>query len=99
MKQIPRRQFVKDTTIAGLGLLSFSPQLFASQKMSKVRLGMIAVGLRGQNHLQEMLRRPDVEVVAMADPDKKMMAMAQALVTKAGKKAAVEYTNGNYDYK
>jgi hypothetical protein len=46
-----------------------------------VRLGFIAVGLRGQTHLEEMLKRDDVEIVAMADPDKKMMA-AQSLVLK-----------------
>jgi hypothetical protein len=34
---------------------------------------MIAVGLRGQLHLSEMLKRNDVEVIAMADPDKRMM--------------------------
>ena len=38
---------------------------------------MIAVGLRGQSHLEEMLKRNDVEIVAMADPDKGMMAAAQ----------------------
>lgn len=60
---------------------------------------MIAIGLRGQLHLSEMLKRDDVEVVAMADPDKQMMAMAQDLVRKFNKKAPVEYTNGNHDYR
>jgi predicted dehydrogenase len=99
MNQIPRRKFVKDSTIAGLGLLSITPQLFAGGKASKIRLGMIAVGYRGQTHLSEMLKRNDVEIIAMADPDKRMMAMAQDLIKKAGKKAPVEYTNGDYDYK
>jgi hypothetical protein len=99
MTPMPRRQFVRDSAIAGLGILSFPNQLFASQKMSKVRIGMIAVGLRGQTHLGEMLKRNDVEIMAMADPDKNMMAMAQSLVKKAGKKAPVEYTNGPEDYK
>ena len=60
---------------------------------------MIAVGLRGQSHLDEMLKRNDVEVVAMADPDKGMMADAQKLVRQYKKNAPAEYTNGNYDYR
>ncbi len=60
---------------------------------------MIAVGLRGQAHLEEMLKRSDVDIVAMADPDKIMMAASQKLVSKYGKKAPVEYTNGPYDYR
>ena len=46
----------------------------------------IAVGLRGQSHLEEMLKRNDVEIVAMADPDKGMMAAAQKLVAQYNKK-------------
>jgi predicted dehydrogenase len=64
-----------------------------------VRLGLIAVGYRGQAHLEEMLKRNDVEIIAMADPDKSMMAMAQELIKKSGRNAAAEYTNGNYDYR
>ena len=74
-------------------------KVFAGVKQTKVRIGLIAVGLRGQLHLSEMLKRDDVEVIAMADPDKQMMAMAQKLVKQSGKKAPVEYCNGNYDYK
>ena len=34
-----------------------------------------------------MLKRNDVDVIAMADPDKQMMARAQKIVSKFGKKA------------
>ncbi len=100
MKNIHRRQFIKNTAITGmaLGMFDFAKG-FASQKQDVVRIGMIAVGLRGQTHLSEMLKRNDVEVVAMADPDKNMMAMARELVKKSGKKAPAEYGNGPYDYK
>jgi predicted dehydrogenase len=62
-------------------------------------LGFIAVGLRGQTHLEEMLKRDDVEIIAMADPDKGMMAAAQSLVLKYKRKAPKEYGNGPYDYR
>jgi hypothetical protein len=96
-----RRNFLKQTALAGSGMM-FLPsaiKALASEQATKVRIGMIAVGLRGQLHLEEMLKRKDVEVIAMADPDRKMMGMAQALVQRFGKKAPVEYTNGNYDYR
>src|SRR5690606_26324159 len=49
--------------------------------------------------LTGLLKRNDVEVVAMADPDKQMIGMAQELVKRAGKKAPVVYSNGNYGYR
>jgi hypothetical protein len=96
-----RRNFIQNSLIFSAGI-SFLPQSLRAmypEKLDKVRIGMIAVGYRGQSHLGEMLKRPDVEVVAMADPDKNMMAMAQKLVAKYGRKAPVEYTNGDYDYR
>jgi len=96
-----RRKFIRDTTIAGAAISAINNpfKAFASVKKSTVRVGMLAVGLRGQSHLEEMLKRNDVEVVAMADPDKGMMAMAQKIVTQYKKKAPAEYTNGPTDYK
>ncbi|MFT3680161.1 MAG: Gfo/Idh/MocA family oxidoreductase [Ferruginibacter sp.] len=96
-----RRAFIKQSLMAGAGiaLMNTPAAAFAPVTKDKVRLGMIAVGMRGQVHLVEMLKRKDVEVVAMADPDKGMMAKAQSLVKKYGGKPPAEYTNGNEDYK
>jgi hypothetical protein len=96
-----RRNFVKDVAASGIAVSAIHAplKLFASAKKDKVRIGMIAVGLRGQSHLDEMLKRNDVKVVAMADPDKGMMADAQKLVAQYKKDAPAEYTNGNYDYR
>ncbi len=96
-----RRKFIKDSALTGaaISFMSTPLKVFATEKKPVVRLGMIATGFRGQSHLGEMLKRNDVEIVAMADPDKNMMAMAQKLVADHGKKAPVEYTNGNYDYR
>ncbi|HEX8358017.1 MAG TPA: Gfo/Idh/MocA family oxidoreductase [Segetibacter sp.] len=96
-----RRKFIKSAALASasVGLIQSPLQVLASEKQSVVRIGLIAVGLRGQLHLSEMLKRNDVEVVAMADPDKEMMARAQKIVSKSGKKAPLEYTNGPYDYR
>ena len=73
----------------GVSLLDTPAKLFGNEIKSTVRIGMIAVGLRGQTHLEEMLKRKDVEIIAMADPDKGMMKMGQKLVSKYNKKAPV----------
>ncbi|HMT95465.1 MAG TPA: Gfo/Idh/MocA family oxidoreductase [Ferruginibacter sp.] len=95
-----RRKFIRNTGLAGLSVaLSLeSIQALSSQKNNKVRVGLIGVGLRGQEHVRLMATRPDVEIIAMADPDLKMMATSQNIIAKAGKPKPVEFTNGNYDY-
>lgn len=101
MNPIPRRQFIKQSSATSLAIgASLSGiKAFASERSSKVRLGIIGVGLRGQNHLEMMLNRSDVDIIAMADPNPIMMGTAQQIITKSGKKAAVEYGNGNYAYR
>jgi len=101
MSTYTRRKFLRDAAVAGAAVSAISTPLkvLAAEKRSTVRIGMIGVGLRGQSHLDEFLKRADVEIVAMADPDKNMMAMAQKIVAQYKKKSPVEYTNGNYDYK
>lgn len=96
-----RRKFLKQSVMAGaaIGLMQSPLKSFVAKDERKVKVGMIAVGMRGQTHLEEMLKRKDVEIIAMADPDKAMMALAQALVKKYDRKAPAEYTNGDLDYK
>jgi hypothetical protein len=101
MMSYDRREFIKKSFLSGatLSLTNLDLKTLAEEKATKVRLGFIAVGLRGQTHLGEMLKRNDVEIVAMADPDKKMMAAAQSLILKYKRKAPKEYSNGPYDYR
>lgn len=96
-----RKKFLK--TAAGASLAGmFMPQLFFSNSnisLPKVRIGIIAAGLRGQSHINVLAKRDDIEIVAIADPDTKMVERAQKILNKHGLKNAIEYTNGNYDYK
>ncbi len=98
---LARRNFLKTAAVAGFGALILPGSLsaLAVRPTSKVRLGIIGAGFRGQAHLEEMLKRDDVEIVALADPEKRMLAMAQQLIAKYGKPAAREFSNGNYDYR
>ena len=96
---IQRRIFIKQTTAATVCLaLSSNIKAFASSKVNQVKIGMIGVGLRGQNHLDLLLRRNDVIVTAFADPDKDMLASALKMVKDAGKPEPAVFSNGNDDY-
>lgn len=96
-----RRAFIRNTTLAtlGLGLIPRSVQAFYHPGDPKVRLGFIGCGLRGQSHLAELALRDDVEIIALADPDLAMMAMVQQVLVQAKRPKAVEFVNGNYGYR
>jgi predicted dehydrogenase len=80
-----RRIFVKNTAMAAAGLSVLPTLGFTAVEGSKVRLGLIGTGLRGQAHLDNALRREDTEVVAMCDIDERMLGMATDIVKKSGK--------------
>ena len=101
--EINRRRFLQ-TSAAGvtLGLpslaasSSFSVQ--SSQPKSKINLGFIGTGLRGQSHIALALNRDDCNVVAIADNDTEMIERTKKLINKKGKKQPVIYANGDRDY-
>lgn len=95
-----RRNFIKTSAAAGIGItLLPSDVLFSKDKDSKVRLGFIGVGLRGQNHLELALKRADTEVVAICDVQQRMIDMSLDLVTKSGKPKPQVILDGPYGYK
>ncbi len=60
-----RRDFI--ITAAALGATSLLPSVPAWAAGRRVRLGLIGTGMRGQVLLKELVRRDDVEVVALCD--------------------------------
>ncbi|OQP57032.1 glycosyl hydrolase [Niastella vici] len=80
-----RRTFVKNTGLATAGFAISPTARFFSAPEPSVKLGFIGVGLRGQNHLDNALRRKDVNVIAICDIDDRMLDMAGELFKKAGK--------------
>ncbi|ACU63963.1 Gfo/Idh/MocA family protein [Chitinophaga pinensis] len=102
-QQFHRRNFLKTTVAAGVGLtlLNTPARLFADIKKEKVRVGLIGVGARGQGHLDLCLHRDDVDVVAICDPDTQWaIPKSRELITKAygAKKKVAEYSNGPEDF-
>lgn len=95
-----RRTFMKSTGAVLTGSLLLPELVYPMSVKSsgKVRLGFIATGLRGQTHIEEMMKRDDVEIVALADPDPKMLSAALKLIEKAGWKTPAVYGNGDDDY-
>ena len=97
-----RRNFIKNVGIAGTAtILLPNGKLFAMENSSdaKVRLAIIGVGLRGQDHLELLLRRTDVEVVALCDISERSIKDAKELVTKFAKKTPELFTGNNFSYR
>lgn len=97
-----RRSFVKQTAAVatGLSILHSPLRVFAAEKKSKIRLGFIGVGLRGQSHLEEALKRRDIEVIAICDPDtESAIPRSRKILSDAGvKRKVAEYTRGDEDF-
>ncbi|HOX81611.1 MAG TPA: Gfo/Idh/MocA family oxidoreductase [Chryseolinea sp.] len=95
-----RRDFIKTTALASAGFsLLNSTILFAKDKEAKVRLGIIGVGFRGQNHLELALMRNDVEVVAICDMQQSMIDMSKEIVKKSNKPMPQIIVDGPLGYK
>jgi len=85
--------------MASLAVLP-ATQLFAQGRPdAKVRVAIIGVGLRGQNHLDLVLRRDDTEVVAICDIDDRMLTSSKELINKSGKKMPQIFTGDPYAWK
>lgn len=83
-----RRTFVKNAGIAAAAFSILpSSQVFSQSIKSKVRIGIIGVGLRGQNHLELALKRSDTEVVAICDINERMLTDSLEMIKKSGKPA------------
>src|SRR5687768_10561248 len=89
-----RKEFVRNTGLAAASL-AVPLGLFANNEEPKVRVGIIGVGLRGQNHLSLLLRRNDVEVTAICDISPRMLEAAKAIIAKSGKQQPKVYTGDN----
>ncbi len=96
-----RRDFIRTAgiAVAGSALLPSFAYGITPVGRDRIRVGLIATGLRGQNHLELMLQRNDVEVVALADPQAHMLQQALAMVQKSGKNAPKAYGNGPQDFR
>lgn len=95
-----RRNFVKKSAIIGAGIVMAPNFTFGmNQNPQKLRLGMIGVGLRGTNHLDNVLLRDDVIVTAICDIDPKRISMALERIEKKRQKKPEVFGKYDYDYR
>jgi predicted dehydrogenase len=104
-----RKDFVTKTGLVAAALAVTSAEnLFAQKKDKttaapvadgKVKTVMIGVGLRGQNHLQLLLNREDVDLIAICDIDERMLTSSKEIITKSGKKMPQIFTGDLYAWK
>jgi len=95
-----RRTFIRNSTLAGAGL-SIAPNIIFANRSQKsmVSIGLIGVGLRGTNHLNNLIAREDVSVEAICDIDEARIKLNLDLIEKAGKRKPAVFGKDVYDYK
>src|SRR3982751_5402411 len=79
-----RRKFVKDSMLATAGF-SIIPNMRLNADDKRARVALIGTGLRGQDHLDNLLRRNDADLIAICDVDDRMLQMAGDRIKKSGK--------------
>jgi len=95
-----RKEFIQNTGLAAASVaLAPAVNLLAKTTNTKVKIGLIGVGLRGQNHLDLLLRRNDIELVAICDIDERMLKSSREIISKRGKKMPEVFTGNKYAWK
>lgn len=95
-----RRNFIK-SSLAAPAVLSTAPALRAQSGtgLEKLNVAVLGSGLRGQSHVDLLLRRDDCVVTAIADIDPEMIRRTKALFDKAGKSQPTYYDQGPEDFR
>ncbi len=99
MNPISRASFIKMTAMVGTAASILPSKVVFGSPNSKLRLGMIGVGLRGQNHLELLLGRDDVEVPVICDIQQVMIDDALKMYQNAAKPLPKVYKNDSYAYR
>ena len=102
-----RRKFLQTTALAGAAAAvplsstqaQESPAIAKEKPKSKLNVGIIGSGFRGQSHIDLLLNRDDCEVVAVCDVDNRMLARTREIFKKKGKKLPKIIQNGEEGYK
>ncbi|MBI2283331.1 MAG: Gfo/Idh/MocA family oxidoreductase [Bacteroidetes bacterium] len=95
-----RKEFVRTTGMAAAAMAVLpGMKLFARTPETKVRMALIGTGARGVSHLDLLLRRSDVDVVAICDIEPRALQAAKEMVSKSGKTMPEVFTGDNYAWK
>lgn len=95
-----RRSFIRASALTGAALtLNNQLKAFTSSKKEKIRLGIIGAGFRSHEHIGNFCQRPDVELIAIADPQQRSINEALAEIKKFNRPEPAVYKNGDHDYR
>ncbi|WP_297764621.1 Gfo/Idh/MocA family oxidoreductase [uncultured Muriicola sp.] len=96
-----RRSFIRNTAIvgAGMGVLpNLASAMYITNAKEELNVGLIGVGLRGTNHLRNLILRTDVRITALCDVDPERITLGKKLLAEAGKKAPAIFGKNSLDY-
>lgn len=97
-----RRTFIRNTTLTGVGIGLMPNTTFGIASFGdtdKLKVGLIGVGLRGTNHLENLLLRKDVLVTAICDIDTTRIDLALDTIKKAGFLKPQVFGKNDLDYR
>ena len=90
---IIRRDFIKKSALVGVAASVMPTSLFGSSS-SKLQIGVIGNGLRGQGMTRLLLNRPDVDIPVICDIDEGMIEKVLKVFKKQGRPIPKIYKNG-----
>lgn len=95
-----RKKFLMQAGLASASL-AFMPnsKIFASGSDVKVKMAIIGVGARGIWHLDLLLKRDDVDVVAICEIEPKALAIAKTMLGKSSKKMPQIFSEDEHAWK
>ena len=95
-----RRKFISISSLIGVSAyLSPSMLLSSPIKKSKLKLGFIGTGLRGQGMMRLATHRNDVDIPVICDIDDGMIDKAIKVLKKASRPIPKVYNNGDEDFR
>ena len=98
-----RRSFIKKVSILGLGTV-LMPNITLSNSLylpsnSKIKIGLIGVGLRGRSSLSLLLNRDDVIIHSICDIDQNAIDESKKLFKKYDKKTPKVFKENEFSYR
>ena len=78
--------------------LAVTPVPTTAKPIPVVRVGFVGVGVKGTEHLANLLKLPGVELRAVCDIDEAASTKAQQLTEQAGQRKPKAYTRGDHDF-
>ncbi len=94
---ISRRHFIQSTATASLALATLGVKGMETKYPAKTyRVGLIGTGWYGKSDLFRLIQVAPVEVIALCDADKNMLATAAELVSKRQKSGKTPRLYGDY---